>query len=152
MAFKFKLERLKDLREHYEEMSRIELGKKIEERLEIEKEIVSLNKKIDAFSLEFKNEIKKSVSVSKLTNMIDYKKQLNSLLSNLVIKLNQKIREEEIARNNYLNAKKEKDVLQKLQDRRFESYKTDEKRKDIKELDEIAQINYFTRGRENRNE
>lgn len=152
MAFKFKLERLKDLRERYEEMSRIELGKKIEERLEIEKEIVSLNKKIDAFSLEFKNEIKKSVSVSKLTNMIDYKKQLNSLLSNLAMKLNQKIQEEEIARNNYLNAKKEKDVLQKLQDRRFESYKTDEKRKDIKELDEIAQINYFTKGGENRDE
>ncbi|PNR92865.1 flagellar export protein FliJ [Petrotoga sp. 9PWA.NaAc.5.4] len=152
MAFKFKLERLKDLRERYEEMSRIELGKKIEERLAIEKEIASLNKKIEAFSLEFKNEIKKSVSVSKLTNMIDYKKQLNSLLSNLVIKLNQKIQEEEIARNNYLNAKKEKDVLQKLQERRFESYKTDEKRKDIKELDEIAQMNYFTKGGENRDE
>jgi flagellar FliJ protein len=143
MGFKYRLDRLQNLKEKFEDSARIELGRKVEERKKVEEEIRELNKKIDNFSFEFRNEIKKAVSVSKLTNMIEYKKYLNDQLNNLFVDLHKKIQEEEEALENYLKAKREKDVLQKLKDKRLEDYRIEEKRQEIKDLDEIARINYI---------
>ena len=75
--------------------------------------------------------------------MIEYKKYLNDQLNSLFKKLNEKIKEEEEALENYLQAKREKDILQKLKDKRLEDYRIEEKRQEIKDLDEVARINYI---------
>ena len=115
----------------------------MEERRKVEEDIIVLNKKIDSFSNEFRNEIKEAVSVTKLTNMIEYKKHLNEQLNKLFVELEKKVKEEETALENYLQAKREKDILQKLKDKRLEDYKMEEKRQEIKDLDEIARINHI---------
>lgn len=143
MGFKYRLGRLQNLKEKFEDSARLELGKKVEERKKVEEDIRELNKKIESFSLEFRNEIKGAVSVTKLTNMIEYKKYLNDQLNSLFKKLNEKIKEEEEALENYLQAKREKDILQKLKDKRLEDYRIEEKRQEIKDLDEVARINYI---------
>lgn len=143
MGFKYRLGRLQNLKEKFEDSARLELGKKVEERKKVEEDIRDLNKKIESFSLEFRNEIKGAVSVTKLTNMIEYKKYLNDQLNSLFKKLNEKIKEEEEALENYLQAKREKDILQKLKDKRLEDYRIEEKRQEIKDLDEVARINYI---------
>lgn len=143
MGFKYRLGRLQNLKEKFEDSARLELGKKVEERKKVEEDIRDLNKKIESFSLEFRNEIKGTVSVTKLTNMIEYKKNLNDQLNSLFKKLNEKIKEEEEALENYLQAKREKDILQKLKDKRLEDYRIEEKRQEIKDLDEVARINYI---------
>jgi flagellar FliJ protein len=83
MGFKYRLGRLQNLKEKFEDSARLELGKKVEERKKVEEDIRDLNKKIESFSLEFRNEIKGTVSVTKLTNMIEYKKYLNDQLNSL---------------------------------------------------------------------
>ena len=143
MGFKYRLGRLQNLKEKFEDSARLELGKKVEERKKVEEDIRDLNKKIESFSLEFRNEIKGAVSVTKLTNMIEYKKYLNDQLNSLFKELNKKIKEEEEALENYLQAKREKDILQKLKDKRLEDYRIEEKRQEIKDLDEVARINYI---------
>lgn len=143
MGFKYRLGRLQNLKEKFEDSARLELGKKVEERKKVEEDIRDLNKKIESFSLEFRNEIKGTVSVTKLTNMIEYKKYLNDQLNSLFKELNKKIKEEEEALENYLQAKREKDILQKLKDKRLEDYRIEEKRQEIKDLDEVARINYI---------
>lgn len=143
MGFKYRLGRLQNLKEKFEDSARLELGKKVEERKKVEEDIRDLNKKIESFSLEFRNEIKGTVSVTKLTNMIEYKKNLNDQLNSLFKELNKKIKEEEEALENYLQAKREKDILQKLKDKRLEDYRIEEKRQEIKDLDEVARINYI---------
>lgn len=143
MGFKYRLGRLQNLKEKFEDSARLELGKKVEERKKVEEDIRELNKKIESFSLEFRNEIKGTVSVTKLTNMIEYKKYLNDQLNSLFKELNKKIKEEEEALENYLQAKREKDILQKLKDKRLEDYRIEEKRQEIKDLDEVARINYI---------
>jgi len=143
MGFKYRLGRLQNLKEKFEDSARLELGKKVEERKKVEEDIRELNKKIESFSLEFRNEIKGAVSVTKLTNMIEYKKYLNDQLNSLFKELNKKIKEEEEALENYLQAKREKDILQKLKDKRLEDYRIEEKRQEIKDLDEVASINYI---------
>jgi len=143
MGFKYRLGRLQNLKEKFEDSARLELGKKVEERKKVEEDIRELNKKIESFSLEFRNEIKGAVSVTKLTNMIEYKKYLNDQLNSLFKELNKKIKEEEEALENYLQAKREKDILQKLKDKRLEDYRIEEKRQEIKDLDEVARINYI---------
>ncbi|HOB16188.1 MAG TPA: flagellar export protein FliJ [Defluviitoga sp.] len=143
MGFKYRLDRVQNLKEKFEDSARIELGKKVEERRKVEEDIIVLNKKIDSFSNEFRNEIKEAVSVTKLTNMIEYKKHLNEQLNKLFVELEKKVKEEETALENYLQAKREKDILQKLKDKRLEDYKMEEKRQEIKDLDEIARINHI---------
>lgn len=143
MGFKYRLDRVQNLKEKFEDSARIELGKKMEERRKVEEDIIVLNKKIDSFSNEFRNEIKEAVSVTKLTNMIEYKKHLNEQLNKLFVELEKKVKEEETALENYLQAKREKDILQKLKDKRLEDYKMEEKRQEIKDLDEIARINHI---------
>jgi len=145
LKFEFRLERLKDLKERLEDTARIELGKKSKQRQLVEDEINQMSDKFDAFSTEFIKEVKDTISITKLSNMIEYKNYLNEQLSQLNLVLQEKLQEEEIARQNYLRAKNEKDILQKLKDKRFDEFKMQEKRADIKELDEIARLNHQTR-------
>lgn len=150
MKFDFKLERLKDLKENFQDLARIELGKKIQERIKVEEEIKVMNSKIEIISRKFKSEIHDSIPIAKLTSLIEYRKSLNEKLDNLYLELKKREIEEEIARNDYIEAKKEKDVLEKLKDKRYEEYKIQEKRLDIKELDEVARNAYhFNGGKKN---
>jgi flagellar FliJ protein len=77
--------------------------------------------------------------------MIEYNNYLNDQLAQLRLELQEKLQEEETARQNYLKAKSEKDILQKLKDKRLNEFKVQEKRADIKELDEIARLNHHPR-------
>ncbi|RAO98408.1 hypothetical protein PW5551_09955 [Petrotoga sp. 9PW.55.5.1] len=150
MKFNFKLERLKDLKENFQDFARIELGKKIQERIKVEEEIKVMNSKIEIISRNFKSEIHDSIPIAKLTSLIEYRESLNEKLDNLYLELKKREIEEEIARNDYIEAKKEKDVLEKLKDKRYEEYKIQEKRLDIKELDEVARNAYhFNGGKKN---
>lgn len=150
MKFNFKLERLKDLKENFQDLARIELGKKIQERIKVEEEIKVMNSKIEIISRKFKSEIHDSIPIAKLTSLIEYRKSLNEKLDNLHLELKKREIEEEIARNDYIEAKKEKDVLEKLKEKRYEEYKIEEKRLDIKELDEVARNAYhFNGGKKN---
>jgi flagellar FliJ protein len=145
LKFEFRLERLKDLKKILEDTARIELGKKSKQRQLVEDEINQISNKIDTFSTEFIKEVKDTISITKLSNMIEYKNYLNEQLSQLHLVLQEKLQEEETARQNYLRAKNEKDILQKLKDKRFDEFKMQEKRADIKELDEIARLNHQPR-------
>ncbi|MDN5346193.1 hypothetical protein X928_02240 [Petrotoga miotherma DSM 10691] len=145
MKFEFRLERLKDLKKILEDNARIELGKKSKQRQLVEDEINQISNKIDTFSTEFIKEVKDTISITKLSNMVEYKNYLNEQLSQLRLVLQEKLQEEEMARQNYLKAKNEKDILQKLKDKRFDEFKIREKRADIKELDEIARLNHQPR-------
>jgi len=150
MKFDFKLERLKDLKENFQDLARIELGKKIQERIKVEEEIKLMNSEIEISSRNFKSEIHDSIPIAKLTSLIEYRESLNEKLDNLYLELKKREIEEEIARNDYIEAKKEKDVLEKLKDKRYEEYKIQEKRLDIKELDEVARNAYhFNGGKKN---
>ncbi|MDY6895031.1 MAG: hypothetical protein SVO01_06395, partial [Thermotogota bacterium] len=83
MKFEFRLERLKDLKKILEDTARIELGKKSKQRQLVEDEINQISNKIDTFSTEFIKEVKDTISITKLSNMIEYKNYLNEQLSQL---------------------------------------------------------------------
>ncbi|PNR95594.1 flagellar export protein FliJ [Petrotoga olearia] len=145
MKFEFRLERLKDLKKSLEDTARIELGIKNKQRQLVEDEINKMNNKIDTFSTEFIKEVKDTISITKLLSMIEYNNYLNDQLSQLRLELQEQLQEEETARQNYLKAKSEKDILQKLKDKRLNEFKVQEKRADIRELDEIARLNHHPR-------
>jgi len=145
LKFEFRLERLKDLKKSLEDTARIELGKKSKQRQLVEDEINQMNNKIDTFSTEFIKEVKDTISITKLSSMVEYNNYLNEQLSQLRLVLQEKLQEEETARQNYLKAKSEKDILQKLKDKRLNEFKVQEKRADIKELDEVARLNHKPR-------
>lgn len=148
MKFVFNLERLMGLREKFEQLAKEELQKKIKERIQIEEEIEKINNKILKFQNDFNNLLKQSITSDKIQHLMKYREHLNIERKKLVILYQIKLKEEQIAREEYLQAKKEKDILDKLKERRKEDFFQELKSSENKEMDEIAQKIYFRKSNE----
>ncbi|BBE31397.1 hypothetical protein OSSY52_15380 [Tepiditoga spiralis] len=148
MKFIFNLQRLMDLRKKFEEMAKDEFKKKVKERIEVEEQIEQIDKKIDGFVSSFNNELTYSVSPMRFKQLIEYREYLKKERVKLIKLYQIKLREEESAREDYLEAKKEKDILDKLKQRKLENYNYEMKLSEIKELDEIAQKMYVQKNKE----
>jgi flagellar FliJ protein len=80
--------------------------------------------------------------------MIRYRQSLNNK-RDLQVRIYQKsLLEEDKSRNIYLEKKMDKDILNKLKIRKKEEYDIEQKKNDIKELDEIAQTMYLNKNQE----
>ena len=148
MKFVFNLQKLMDLRKKFEEMAKDEFKKKVKERIEVEEKIEQIDKKIDGFVNSFNNELTFSVSPMRFKQLIEYREYLKKERVKLIKLYQIKLREEESAREDYLEAKKEKDILDKLKQRKLENYNYEMKLSEIKELDEIAQKMYVQKNKE----
>jgi flagellar FliJ protein len=148
MKFKFSLQKVQDLREKLEENAKEELGKKIQQRLIEENKLEEINNEIKDYNKHFDLYLKSQISSAKIQEMIRYRQSLNNK-RDLQVRIYQKsVLEEDKYRNVYLEKKMDKDILNKLKIRRKEEYDVEQKKNDIKELDEIAQIMYLNKKEE----
>lgn len=148
MKFKFSLQKVQDLREKLEENAKEELGKKIQQRLIEENKLEEINNEIKDYNKHFDLYLKSQISSAKIQEMIRYRQSLNNK-RDLQVRIYQKsVLEEDKYRNIYLEKKMDKDILNKLKIRRKEEYDVEQKKNDIKELDEIAQIMYLNKKEE----
>ncbi|UYP00510.1 flagellar export protein FliJ [Oceanotoga sp. DSM 15011] len=145
MKFNFNLQRILDLKEKFENIEKENLSKKINERMQVENSISNLDKKINDYGLYFDNELKNSLSSTKVQELIKYRHFLKQKRIELIKQYQKKLREEEKARKKFLEAKKEKDIIEKLKFRKYEEYLAQEKILEAKEIDEIAQKMYINR-------
>lgn len=142
MAFIFNLQKLMDLRGKYEEQAKNYLNKKINERIQAEEKIEKINKTIKQFDEDFNKELHISVSPDRFKQLLEYKEHLKKQRDILVKEYQAKLKEEESAREEYLEAKKEKDILSKLKERKEEEFKYNEKLLETKTMDEVSQNLY----------
>lgn len=142
MKFVFNLQKLMDLREKFMEMAKEELAKKIQERIKVEKMIEEIKIKIDDFEADFNTQLQNSITTSKFQQLIQYREFLDSERKKLIKIYSIKLKEEQLAREDYIEAKKEKDILDKLKERKHEDFMYELKTSEIQEMDEIAQKIY----------
>ncbi|MDK2945689.1 flagellar export protein FliJ [Geotoga petraea] len=148
MKFKFSLQKVQDLREKLEENAKEELGKKIQQRLIEENRLEEINNEIKEYNKLFDLYLKSQISSAKIQEMIRYRQSLNNK-RDLQVRIYQKsLLEEDKSRNIYLEKKMDKDILNKLKIRKKEEYDIEQKKNDIKELDEIAQTMYLNKNQE----
>ncbi|HOT31407.1 MAG TPA: flagellar export protein FliJ [Petrotogaceae bacterium] len=151
MRFNFSLERIMKLRKKFEDLAREELSKKIKERQEVEERIHATDFKISEFEREFNNELKFTISPQKLQQLIEYREFLKKERIRLIKFLQKKLSEEDAARQEYLKKKNEREVLEKLRERKYDDFITEMRKIENKEMDEVAQ-NKFLRNKINSDE
>ncbi|HPO27581.1 MAG TPA: flagellar export protein FliJ, partial [Petrotogaceae bacterium] len=149
--FNFSLERIMKLRKKFEDLAREELSKKIKERQEVEERIHTIDLKISEFEREFNNELKFTISPQKLQQLIEYREFLKKERIRLIKFLQKKLSEENVARQEYLKKKNEREVLEKLRERKYDDFMTELRKIESKEMDEVAQ-NKFLRNKTNSDE
>ena len=151
MRFNFSLERIMKLRKKFEDLAREELSKKIKERQEVEERIHTIDLKISEFEREFNNELKFTISPQKLQQLIEYREFLKKERIRLIKFLQKKLSEENVARQENLKKKNEREVLEKLRERKYDDFMTELRKIESKEMDEVAQ-NKFLRNKTNSDE
>ncbi len=139
------------LRKKFEDLAREELSKKIKERQEVEERIHTIDLKISEFEREFNNELKFTISPQKLQQLIEYREFLEKERIRLIKFLQKKLSEENVARQEYLKKKNEREVLEKLRERKYDDFMTELRKIESKEMDEVAQ-NKFLRNKTNSDE
>ncbi len=139
------------LRKKFEDLAREELSKKIKERQEVEERIHTIDLKISEFEREFNNELKFTISPQKLQQLIEYREFLKKERIRLIKFLQKKLSEENVARQEYLKKKNEREVLEKLRERKYDDFMTELRKIESKEMDEVAQ-NKFLRNKTNSDE
>ncbi len=139
------------LRKKFEDLAREELSKKIKERQEVEERIHATDFKISEFEREFNNELKFTISPQKLQQLIEYREFLKKERIRLIKFLQKKLSEEDAARQEYLKKKNEREVLEKLRERKYDDFITEMRKIENKEMDEVAQ-NKFLRNKINSDE
>jgi flagellar FliJ protein len=151
MRFNFSLERIMKLRKKFEDLAKEELSKKIKERQEVEERIYTIDLKVSEFEKDFNTELKFTISPQKLQQLIEYREFLKKERIRLIKFLQKKLSEENAARQEYLKKKNEREVLEKLRERKYDDFMTELRKIESKEMDEVAQ-NKFLRNKTNSEE
>jgi flagellar FliJ protein len=140
--FKFQLQTLLNIRNQQEENLKNELGKAVQ-RLEKEKaELHRLNFSKDRLIMEFNEKSRKTTVerlkeynayISVLSEKIKYQKEnVNSASKNV-----DKVREE------LIKAVKDRKILDKLKEKKYDEYLIEENREELKSTDETASYKHF---------
>ncbi|GAB6189347.1 flagellar export protein FliJ [Marinitoga arctica] len=148
MRFHFSLERLRNLKEHLEEDAKRIFLEATAERIKAEKELIDINNKIKEENEKFIYQISNNlITIQEIQQWRSYLEALEKEKIKLGEIYRKKVAEEEEKRQMYLEARKERIILDKLKERKYEEYKLEYQRKENRDLDEIG-IQMFFRKKE----
>ncbi len=138
--FKFKLEKLLKIRKKEEE----DLGNLYALKLkEIEKEKINLNKIKEEENKIKKDKIKKKLIASELVQLQNYLIALKKRENEQIFKIKELENEAENLKNQLLEARKRRKILETLKERQYLKYLQNEKLADQKTIDEIGVIRHL---------
>jgi len=133
-AFSYSLEKILKLRKHYEDEAKIELGRAISLLAEIEQKITALVGEIaraQASQFDSKN------TATQMQQYMFYLIRLNSTKEQLLAEAAQAELKVEQAREAFLEASRERQVLDKLKEKRLKEYRKMAFVEETKALDDI---------------
>ena len=142
--FKFRLQRVLDIKIKNEEESKIKYSKAQNEKRVVEKELDDLKQMYK----KYENEIDVEDHISRIITF----NYLNSLSNNINIKSNELSKKEELlneARVDLLNKQIERKSLEKLKENKFNLHKKKKKKKKKKKNDEFGMYSFLRHKSEN---
>ncbi|MBM7559653.1 flagellar export protein FliJ [Marinitoga litoralis] len=144
MRFHFNLERLKNLRERLEEDAKRIFLEATAERIKAEEALVEINERIKEENRNYLKQISQNlISIQEIQQWRAYLESLEKERIRLGEIYREKLAIEEEKRQKYLEARKERVILEKLKERKFEEYKIEYQREENRNLDEIGIQMYY---------
>ncbi len=138
--FKFKLEKLLKIRKKEEE----DLGNLYALKLkEIEKEKINLNKIKEEKNKIKKDKIKKKLIASELVQLQNYLIAIKKRENEQIFKIKELENKAENLKNQLLEARKKRKILETLKERQYLKYLQNEKLAEQKTIDEIGVIRHL---------
>jgi flagellar FliJ protein len=144
--FRFKLQRVLEVRRHKEDLLKNELAS-LKREYEHEASLLSelISKRLEKLNEMRKRQLERTIPVEEISWHYIYLTRMNTQIEEQKTKL--KLLSDKIAqtKQKLIVASQEKRVIEKLKERRFEEYKREEERAEGAFLDEIA-LSMYTRG------
>lgn len=136
--FRFRLSKLLSLKLSHEELLKIQLNVLRNEIRNVETDLRKCEEQLHSLEVRTLSRSALGVTGLELSQLLVYKESLRREIVCLNSKLEQLKRQEDILRDQYLEARKERKILQNLRERRFRSYVFEQDRLHRLYLDEIA--------------
>ncbi|WP_448524193.1 flagellar export protein FliJ [Pseudothermotoga sp.] len=141
--FRFRLSRLLSLKMSQEEQLKIRLSALRAEMRRIEDSVRKCEEQLKGIMLKTLSLSARGISGFELSQLLTYRESLQTEVSFLNSKLAQLREQENVLRDQYLEARKERKILQNLRERRFRTYVFEQDRAHRLYLDELA-VRKFT--------
>jgi flagellar FliJ protein len=141
MAFRFRLEPLITIRDNILKEKQGELAKAYEAQRIVEEKKQELKQELDENIATGRQRLQTgTIDIEFLLGLRRHEAYLNAQIEVVQEHLRQINEEIERRRNAVLEANKELKVIEKLKEKRYEKYQTEENRKEIIRIDEITRI------------
>jgi len=141
--YKFKLQRVLDVKNIYREKRRRELQNSMTKLTREENVLKGLSENLDGSQNEMKKKRMKTMTGFELSFYYKYFNYLSALIDVQNKKIAQAKNEVTKRREKLIEATKEKEILEKLKERTWESYSRELKKEEQKLSDEISSNNFF---------
>jgi flagellar FliJ protein len=136
--FRFRLSRLLSLKMSQEEQLKIQLSALRAEMRRIEDSARKCEEQLKNIFLKTLSSSSRGINGFELSQLLTYRESLQAELSFLNSRLAQLRQQENVLRDQYLEARKERKILQNLRERRFRTYVFEQDRTHRLYLDELA--------------
>jgi flagellar FliJ protein len=136
-GFSFGLEKILDIRKYREKEAQIELGRAIGELAEIENHIARISVELDRAASDQYNH---ASDIAGLRHYAWYMRRLKERREALFIDKAEAEEKVEEAREIYIAASREKQVLEKLKNKQEKDFKKEKEREETKDTDDMAGI------------
>ena len=134
-AFAFSLEKVLKLRKYYEDEAKIELGKAVSALAELEQKLFAL---IGEIARAKKAQFNPENTAAEMQQYMFYLMRLDAAKEQLFKEVASAELKVEQAREAFLEASRERKVLNKLKDRRMEEYRKEQVTEETKTLDDVS--------------
>lgn len=136
--FKFRLQKVLDIKIKDEELMKMEFAKIQQKKIEIESNLKNLENNYSKYSI---NKASDDIKSQKIT--INYLLALNNSIKELSEELDKSVNELEKARKQLIGKQIERKSLEKLREKKYDQYNKEENLKEQKINDELASISYL---------
>ena len=137
-SFKFKLQKVLNLREHYENEAKLELGRAVGVLVELENNLSALGREQAKAAEE---QFRSGNSVSLMQQYMFYQMRLEIEKEQLLTELAKAELKVEEARELFIEASRERKVLEKLKEKRQKDHRKNMLYEEAKVLDEVYHPN-----------
>ncbi len=136
--FRFRLSKLLSLKLSHEELLKIQLNALRNEMRSVETDLKRCEEQLHNLEAKTLSQSARGITGFELSQLLIYKESLGREIACLKSKLEQLKHQEDVLRDQYLEARKERKILQNLRERRFRSYVFEQDRLHRLYLDEVA--------------
>ncbi|SHG92588.1 flagellar export protein FliJ [Tepidibacter thalassicus] len=138
MKYKFRFQKILDIKEKLEESKKMEINNLLSEVNKFKEEIYYLNKSKESKNIEIKSVMKLGTDINTIRSMNEFIYSIDLKIKMLIQKLDLLENELEVKKKEYIEVMKEKKTFEKLKERDIQNFNEKLKKQEEQFVDQIV--------------